>query len=98
MRRLSTALAIVCVTGSAALAATGTLTELMQSSRMTVVTVDRAGSRFLCAEHHKWTAVAPADLNGVKPGDIVRVERGQDRAAHLTVLRDAVEEIASPEN
>ena len=98
MKRLSTALAILCVTGSAAIAtAAGTLTDLIQNSRMTVVKVDRTGGRFLCAEHLRWTAVATADLTRVSPGDIVRVERGEGRA-HLTVLRTAADEIASPEN
>ncbi len=98
MKRLSTTLAILCVTGSAAIAtAAGTLTDLMQTSRMTVVKVDRAGGRFFCAEHQRWTAVAPADLTAINAGDIVRVERGQSRA-HLRLLRTAADEIGSPEN
>jgi hypothetical protein len=97
MKRLSTALAIVAVAGSAAIAtAAGTLTDLMQSSRMTVVQVDRAGGQFLCAEHRKWTAVARADLADVNAGDIVRIDRGHGRA-HLTVLRTAADEISTPE-
>jgi hypothetical protein len=98
MKRVSTVLAIVAVTGSAAIAmAAGTLTDLMQTSRMTVVKVDRATGQFLCAEHRKWTTVARADLASVNAGDIVRIDRGDGRA-HLTVLRTAAEEIASPEH
>lgn len=98
MKRLSTALAILCVTGSAAIAmAAGTLTDLMQTSRMTVVKVDRTTNRFLCAEHRRWTAVASGDLTGVHPGDIVRVDRSEGRT-HLTVVRTAADEIASPQN
>jgi len=98
IKRLSTALAIVCVMASAAIAtAAGTLTDAMQASRMTVVKVDRTASRFLCAEHQRWTAVAPADLTAVNQGDIVRVARGQG-PARLTVVRTAADEIATPQN
>ena len=55
-----------------------------------------AGS-VLCAEHRAWTAVARADLGSVNAGDIVRIERGEGRA-HLTVVRAAADEIASPAN
>ena len=98
MKRLSTALAIVAVAGSAAIAtaAAGTLTDLMQSSRMTVMQVDRASGQVLCAEHRRWTTVARADLTDVNAGDIVRIDRGDGRA-HLTVLRTAADEMSTPE-
>lgn len=97
MKRVSTILAIIGLTGSVAIAtAAVTLTDLMQTSRMTVAKVDRATGQFLCAEHHKWTAVAREDLVQVAAGDIVRVERGEGRA-RLTLLRTAAEELASPE-
>jgi|RhiMetdeSRZDD1v2_1073273.scaffolds.fasta_scaffold55411_7 hypothetical protein len=97
MKRVSTILAIISLTGSAAIAtAAVTLTDLMQTSRMTVVKVDRVTGQFLCAEHNKWTAVARGDLVQVAAGDIVRVERGEGRA-RLTVLRTAAEELTSPE-
>ena len=98
MKRLSTALAIVAVAGSAAIAtaAAGTLTDLMQSSRMTVMQVDRASGQVLCAEHRRWTAVARADLADVNAGDIVRIDRGDGRA-HLTLLRTAADEMSTPE-
>jgi hypothetical protein len=41
--------------------------------------------------------VARADLGSVNAGDIVRIERGEGRA-HLSVVRAAAEEIASPAN
>jgi hypothetical protein len=98
MKRLSTALAIVAVAGSTAIAvAGGTLTDLTQSARMTVLRVDQASGRFLCVEHQKWTAVARAELTGVNAGDIVRIDRGDGRA-HLTVLRVAADEIATSEH
>jgi hypothetical protein len=97
MKRVSTILAIISLSGSVAIAArAGTLTDLMQTSRMTVLQVDRANGRIFCAEHHKWMAVARADLTEVAAGDIVRVERGEGRA-HLTLVRTAAEELASPE-
>jgi hypothetical protein len=98
MKRVSTILGILCLIGSAAIAtAAGTLTDLMQSSRMTVVKVDRVAGQFLCAEHHKWTSVARADLAEVAAGDIVRVERGEGKA-RLTVLRTAAVELGSSEH
>jgi hypothetical protein len=98
MKRVSTILAVVCLVGSAAIAtAAGTLTELTQSARMTVLKVDRVTGRVLCAEHRAWTTVARADVSEVNAGDIVRIERGEGRA-HLTVLRTAAEELASPGN
>ena len=97
-KRIATGVAILSlVTSAAAATAAGALTEVMQTSRMTVLKVDRATGQFMCAEHRKWTAVTPAALAGVSAGDIVRVEsRGAGRA-HLAVLRTAAEEISSPE-
>jgi hypothetical protein len=80
---------------SAALA-TG-LTERMQAERMTVVQVDRSRGQFLCAEHRRWTQVANADVTKLAPGDIVRVERGDDQVWKIRVVRTASEELASPE-
>ena len=72
MKRLSMILAIVSLTGSGTIAtAAGTLTELMQSSRMTVLQIDHAAGRVLCAEHRAWTAVARADLGSVMGGVVL---------------------------
>jgi hypothetical protein len=97
-KRLATGVAVLSFVATAAVATAATsLTDAMQSTRMTVLKVDRAAGRFLCAEHRTWTAVAPGSLAGVGAGDIVRVETRGARPVHLAVLRTAAEEIASPE-
>ena len=97
-KRIATGVAILSLVTTAAVAtAAGPLTEVMQTSRMTVLKVDRTTSQFMCVEHHKWTAVTPGDLAGVTSGDIVRVERRGSGRAHLALLRTAAEEISSPE-
>jgi hypothetical protein len=85
-------LASVAVAGAA-----GGLTDLMQTSRMTVVKVDAATGAFLCAEHRKWTAVTRGDLAGVTPGDIVRVDRQPGALPRIAVVRTATDELTSPE-
>src|SRR5262249_55526400 len=64
-------------------------TEQLLTGRMTVVSVDQAAGRFLCAEHGRWTATAGDDLKAVHAGDIVRVERAHGGLARVTVLRTA---------
>jgi hypothetical protein len=97
-KRIATGVAILSLVTSAAVAtAAGTLTEVLQASRMTVLKVDRATGQFLCAEHRKWTAVAPADLTAVTAGDIVRLDTSNGGRPHLVVLRTAAEEITSSE-
>jgi hypothetical protein len=88
-------LAVVVVAASAALAAG--LTDRLQAERMTVVRVDHAAGRFLCAEHGRWTAVLRADLRDVQQGDIVRVEPAKGKPAHIVVVRTAADELTSPE-
>jgi hypothetical protein len=94
-RTISIGVAIVTMAASAALAAN--LTERLQGERMTVVGIDQAVGRFLCAEHRRWTPVVKADLRDVRPGDIVRVERATGKPAHIVVVRTATDELASPE-
>jgi len=48
-------------------------------------------------EHLRWTPVVSADLRGLQPGDVVRVEPQPTGRARLVLLRTAAEEIASPE-
>jgi hypothetical protein len=97
-KRIAIGMAVLSLTTTAAAAtAATTLTDRMQTSRMTVVQVDRAAGQFLCAEHRKWTAVAPDGLAAVTPGDIVRVDARAQGRPHLTVVRTAAEELASPE-
>ena len=55
-KALSISVAVVSLGASAALA--GGFTDRLASERMTVVQVDRAQGRFLCAEHGRWTAIA----------------------------------------
>jgi hypothetical protein len=86
----------VAVVLTATVAAAG-LSESLQTSRMTVLKVDRAGGRFLCVEHQKWGSVARTDLSGVGPGDIVRVTRQDGKPARLVVLRTAADELSSVE-
>src|SRR5262249_32601699 len=94
-RTLSISLAVMTIAGSAAMAAT--LTERLQAERRTVVRVDQAPGRFQCAEHRRWTTVAKADLQDVRPGDIVAVEHAPGKLTHIMVVRTAAEELTSPE-
>ena len=94
-RALSIAVVILCGTGSAISAQT--LFDRTQSSRMTVLKLDLNGSRFMCAEHRRWTTVARADLAGVHPGDVVRVTGHDQQPAHISVVRTAADELGSPE-
>src|SRR5262245_16889139 len=76
-RALSIGVMAISVAASAAMA--GSLTERLESERMTVIKVDPAAGRFLCAEHRHWTSVAKNDLATVLPGDVVRTERVPNR-------------------
>ena len=98
-RVLSVSLVALTFTATiaAATAAASGLTERLAFSRMTVLKVDTATGRFMCAEHLKWTPVAKADLQGLGAGDIVRVDTRPGAPAHLVLLRTAAEELASPE-
>jgi hypothetical protein len=94
-RVLSITTAVVSLAVSAAVAAG--LTDQMQTTRMTVVQVDKSAGKFLCAEHRKWTAVSAADLKVVGAGDIVKVERRDGQPSRIIVLRHASDELSSPE-
>lgn len=82
--------------GASAAVAAG-LTERMATERMTIVRVDRADGRFLCAEHGRWTRIAKTDVAVLASGDIVTVQRVENGPARVTVVRTAAEELASPE-
>jgi hypothetical protein len=94
-RALTIMVVILCGSGPAL--AAQTLFDRTQSGRMTVLKLDLNGSRFMCAEHRRWTTVARADLAGVHPGDIVRVTRHDQQPAHITVVRTAADELSSLE-
>jgi len=105
-RALVTGLAVLSLTGSTVLAeaAVGHSSDERMAAvghspdeRMTVLRVDAAGSRFLCAEHQRWVWVEKGDLDGVGPGDIVRVDWTGGRLARLQLLRTATDEMSSPE-
>jgi hypothetical protein len=95
IRAISAGAVAVVVAASAAMAAG--LTERLQTSRMTVLQVDKASGKFMCVEHYKWTAVDRSTLGSVQPGDIVRVEGTNGGPARLVVLRTAADELTSPE-
>lgn len=89
---LSSAVAV-----SGTVVAAGTLTERLETQRMTVLKTDLATGRFLCVEHLKWSPVVTADLRGLQPGDIVRVEPHPNGRTRLFLLRTAADELSSPE-
>jgi hypothetical protein len=97
IKRISIGMTILSLATVAVAGASGGLTDLMQSSRMTIVKVDADTGAFLCAEHGKWTAVSRGDLAGVTAGDIVRVDRYPGALPRIAVVRTASEELASPE-
>jgi acetylglutamate kinase len=94
-RTLTISLAVVAMAVSGAAAAT--LTERLQTERMTVIGLDHAAGRFQCAEHRRWTQVLKADLRNVHLGDIVRVEHPAGKPTHIVVVRAAEDELMSPE-
>ncbi len=94
MPKLSIGVAVLSLVASVASAET--LTDRMQSSRMTVLQVNRETDQFQCVEHRRWTFVSKADLSAVRPGDIVRVDR-TGGTARLVLLRSAAEELAGSE-
>jgi len=94
-RTIVSGAAALSLAASAAMAAG--LTDRLQAERMTVVKLDRTAGQFLCAEHRKWTSVARDDLRGVSAGDVVRVEKSEGKPARLVRLRQAADELTSPE-
>ena|SRR5688572_30048248 len=97
IRRISMGATILFLGTAAVAGASGGLTDLMQTSRMTVVKVNAGTGAFLCAEHGKWTAVSRGDLAGVTAGDIVRVDKRPGAVARIAIVRIASEELTSPE-
>jgi threonine/homoserine efflux transporter RhtA len=92
---LSISVAVVSLATSAAVAAS--LTERMGTERMTIVRVDRAQHRFLCAEHRHWTRISKTDVAVLASGDIITVHRQEAGLPRVKVVRTAAEELASPE-
>jgi hypothetical protein len=88
---------LAVITAAVTAASAGTLTEQLQSERLTVVKVDHVGGRMQCAEHRRWVSVVKADLADVRPGDIVRVEPTAGKRSRIVLVRAAVEELGSPE-
>ena len=82
---------------SATMVGAGALTDRVEAGRMTILKTDLGTGRFLCVEHRHWSAVNTADLRGLHPGDIVRVEPQASGPARLVLLRTAAEELSSPE-
>jgi hypothetical protein len=83
------------LTASAAIAAD--LTTRMQTERMTVVQVDRNGTRLRCAEHGRWMLVTPVDVGNIGVGDIVGVDRVAGQPSRARLVRSAATELSSPE-
>ena len=96
LKRVLSITGVAVALTATAVAAAG-LSERLETSRMTVLKVDKQSGRVFCVEHQKWSAVSRADLNAVHPGDIVRLTREDGKPTRLAVVRTAADEIASPE-
>ncbi len=86
------------------------LTDLIQKSRLTVVSVDKEAGRLrvrddaeMCTDLTCQGALvvtgeeSKADLGLINPGDIIKVEAKDGRPEKIVVVRRAWEEYASPE-
>lgn len=86
------------------------LTDLLQKSRLTVVSVDKAAGRLrvrddadLCSDLSCQGSLvvtegeSKADLGLINPGDIIKVESKDGRAEKIVVVRRAWQEFGSPE-
>lgn len=73
------------------------LTDRLHTGRMTVLQINRETGQFLCVEHRHWTSVVKADLSGIEPGDIVRVDKKAGAPARLVLLRHAADELGGSE-
>lgn len=87
------------------------VTEWLQRSRLTVVSIDKAHGRLRVrgeADHcsdltcHGGTLVVAdnesrADLDLLNPGDIIKVEPSPEKPEKIVVVRRVWEELASPE-
>jgi hypothetical protein len=89
---------------------TQTLTERLQTTRATVVEVDRARGRLrvrgaadACSEIAcgdrtlVLSEEGRAGLEALHPGDIVKIEPTETRPERIVIVRRAWDEIASPE-
>ena len=96
---IGVAMALLITAAVSSAATVENLTDQVQRGRMTVVKVDRAAGKVLCAESGRWVPVARQDLDRVQPGDLVRLERGSNgQPSRLVIVRTADRELASPEN
>ena len=91
------ALSVAAVSMATSAACAADLTERMMSERMTVVKVDRAQGRFLCAEHRHWTWISKQDAALIGTGDIVSLQRDARSLPRIRVIRAAADELSSPE-
>ena len=91
------AMRVAAVSMVASTAFAADLTERLMSERMTVVKVDRAQGRLLCAEHRHWTWISKRDAALIGVGDIVTLQRDARSLPRITVVRAAADELASPE-
>ncbi|GEM_PF-1095666 len=104
---------MVGVLAGADLALAQSLTDSLQAGRMTLLEVNKETGKIYCldadgklrvVEFHNGDVpliVADgarlADLRLLKAGDLIKVERTDERAHTIVVLRRAAEELASPE-
>ncbi|MBI3028973.1 MAG: hypothetical protein HYY64_05635 [Candidatus Rokubacteria bacterium] len=86
------------------------LTDLIQKSRLTVVSVDKSAGRLRVRDDSEMCTdltcqgslvvteeESRADLGLINPGDIIKVELNAGRPEKIVVVRRAWEEYASPE-
>jgi hypothetical protein len=71
------------------------LTERLQTGRMTVLELNTNTRQFLCVEHKRWISVPNGER--IAAGDIVKVEALNGRVVRVIKLRDASDQLASPE-
>src|SRR5437870_13825353 len=70
-RVLSITAAVVSLATAAA--AAGTLTDRLQTARMTVLRVGKGADQFMCAEPRRWTSGSGSDLSAARAGHNVRL-------------------------
>ena len=92
-KAISISVVVLALATSAALAAS--ITERMQTERMTVTKIDRESGQFFCAEHQRWTRISKSDAAMLGVGDIIGVEAHDGQK--VRVLRTAADELSSPE-
>jgi hypothetical protein len=86
---------LVALTMAVSAAGAESLTDRLQTGRMTVLEVNTNTRQFLCIEHKRWTSLP--DGERVAAGDIVKVEASNGRVQRVIKLRKASDQVASPE-